>query len=453
VDFTDGGVLPPEVRDALLDPRVIKRAYNAAFERCATLKLLGLNTPVQGWRCTMALAYSKSFQGGLEDVGKQIGLEEYALKDDKGRKLVKLFCMPQKPNRKQPHVWCNRDTHPYSWSEFLAYNRQDVIAEMKIADWLLRFPMQEEEWQLYEIDQVINDAGLPVDLRFITNGQKLAWRRKVELMDMMREAALFTEHQNPGSTKQLLPWLKDRGYRFDDLQKNTIKKVLNENEYGETPGFLVDDAVHVLKLRQQANRTSVRKLDAMLSRVGEDNRLRHCFQFVGASRTGRWSKRLSKGCRTSPLHRARWVEFTEAQRKWRLKNPKKVRAQAKVASQVAAEIKRGTGSGLSRLDRKRLQLCREFLPECYPWYQEEIGEVTPANLDRVWADRKAIMARWKKARIAESLRRYNSGLSEQERSERDEKLEITRTHIDHTVRKKRHQEAFAQYRKTGSYSS
>jgi DNA polymerase len=199
--------------------------------------------------------------------------------------------MPQKPTRKQPHVWCNRDTHPYSWSEFLAYNRQDVIAEMKIADWLLRFPMQEEEWQLYEIDQIINDAGLPVDLRFITNGQKLAWRRKVELMDMMREAALFTEHQNPGSTKQLLPWLKDRGYPFNDLQKNTIKKVLNENEYSETPGFLADDGVHVLKLRQQANRTSVRKLDAMLSRVGEDNRLRHCFQFVGASRTGRWSGR------------------------------------------------------------------------------------------------------------------------------------------------------------------
>jgi DNA polymerase len=291
VDFTDGQTLPPEVRDALLDPRVVKRAYNAAFERCATQKLLGLDTPVRGWRCTMALAYSKSFQGGLEDVGKQIGLEEYALKDDKGRKLVKLFCMPQKPTRKQPDVWCNRDTHPYSWSEFLAYNRQDVIAEMKIADWLLRFPMQEEEWQLYAIDQIINDAGLPVDLRFITNGQKLAWRRKVELMAMMREAARFTEQQNPGSTKQLLPWLKDRGYPFNDLQKNTIKKVLNENEYSETPGFLADDGVHVLKLRQQANRTSVRKLDAMLSRVGEDDRLRHCFQFVGASRTGRWAGR------------------------------------------------------------------------------------------------------------------------------------------------------------------
>jgi DNA polymerase len=76
-----GKLLPSEVRDALLDPRVIKRAYNAAFERCATQKLLGLDTPVQGWRCTMALAYSKSFQGGLEDVGKQIGLEEYAIKD------------------------------------------------------------------------------------------------------------------------------------------------------------------------------------------------------------------------------------------------------------------------------------------------------------------------------------------------------------------------------------
>jgi DNA polymerase len=291
IDLTDGQTLPPEVKDALLDPHVERWAFNSQFERYATKKLLGIPTPVTGWRCSMALAFMRAFSGGLEQVGAQLGLRPEDVKDPIGTKLVKLFTMPQRVTKAQPHRWRDRHTDPYSWDEFLAYNRQDVVAEMSITDILLRYPVQDAEWRLFEIDQEVNDAGLPVDLRFITNGQKLAWRRKVELMDMMREAAQFTEQQNPGSTKQLLPWLKDRGYPFNDLQKNTIKKVLNENEYSETPGFLADDGVHVLKLRQQANRTSVRKLDAMLSRVGEDDRLRHCFQFVGASRTGRWSGR------------------------------------------------------------------------------------------------------------------------------------------------------------------
>jgi DNA polymerase len=291
VDLTDGQTIPCEVKDALTDPHVERWAFNAAFERYGTKKLLGIATPFENWKCSMALSFMRSFQGGLDDVGKQIGLPEYETKDPIGKKLVKLFSMPQKPTRAQPHRWCDRDTHPYSWQEFLSYNRQDVVAEMKIADWLLRFPTLDDEWRLYEIDQIINDRGLPVDRQFVVNGQALAWRRKAELAEMMREAAQFAETQNPASTKQLLPWLKDRGYPFNDLQKNTIKKVLNENEHGDKAGFLAEDAVSVLKLRQQANRTSVRKLDAMLSRLGDDDRLRHCFQFAGASRTSRWSGR------------------------------------------------------------------------------------------------------------------------------------------------------------------
>lgn len=292
VDFTDGGRLPSEVKDALLDPHVHKWAFNAAFERLFTLVVMGIRTPVKGWRCSMALAYMRSFSGGLEQVGMQLGRKLHEVKDPIGNKLVKLFTMPQKPTRRQPLVWCDRNSHPFSWNEFLRYNAQDVVAEMSITDELIRYPILDTEWELYEIDQTINDRGLPVDMDFVLNGRNMAYRRKAELMADMREVMDFSAKQNPGSNKQLLPWLKERGYKFNDLQKNTVKKILAENADGDEPNFLTDDAVRALKLRQLANRTSVKKLDAMIRRVSpHDNRLRHCFQFAGAQRTNRWSGR------------------------------------------------------------------------------------------------------------------------------------------------------------------
>lgn len=288
-DLTNGDRLPVEVIDGLTDPHVEKWAFNAAFERQATLELLGLDTPIQGWRCTMALAYMRSFQGGLDNVGTQLGLPISQVKDPRGKKLIKMFSMPQRVTRKQPLRWLNSETSPVEWQEYLDYNRQDVATENRIHDKLIGFPILPEEWQLYEIDQEINDEGLPVDLNFVLRAKEMAARRKGELLDIMRE---LTSLANPNSGKhQLLPWLRERGYPFNDLQKNTIKKVLVENEDGETPGFLDGSALAVLKLRQQASRTSVKKYDAIERRVSPNGRLCHCFQFAGASRTNRWSGR------------------------------------------------------------------------------------------------------------------------------------------------------------------
>lgn len=285
VDFTAGDRLPPEVREGLLDPRVEKWAFNAAFERLATRFLLGINTPVQGWRCTMALAYMRSFSGGLGDVGKQLGVGKDQLKDKRGSDLVKLFTMPQRPTKKHPYRWRDHVTDGEAWDEFLAYNRQDVIAEDTIFHKLIGFGVKPEEWALYEIDQEINDRGLPVDMQFVRMAKDMAARRKGELTALMREV---TSLGNPNSSVQLLPWLQQRGYPFADLQKNTVKKVLGENRENR---FLDAEAVDVLQLRQQASRTSVKKYDAIERRIGDDDRLRHCFQFAGAGRTNRWAGR------------------------------------------------------------------------------------------------------------------------------------------------------------------
>ena len=284
-DFARGDRLTPEVRDALLDPHVEKWGYNSQFERVVTRHVLGIETPTEGWRCTMALAYMRSFAGGLADVGVQLGLEGASLKDPNGSRLIRQFCQPQRLTKNQPHLWRDRGTDPGDWGEFLSYNRRDVSAEIAIKQKLIRWPMLPEEWRLYEIDQHINDNGMPVDVRFVENAIRLVARRKAELLAEMRD---LTGLANPNSTQQILPWLKDRGYPFDDLQKATVQKVLAAAEGQEV---LSASARAALRLRQQSSRSSVKKYDGIARRVAGDGRLRYAFQFAGATRTNRWAGR------------------------------------------------------------------------------------------------------------------------------------------------------------------
>ena len=88
--------IPADLRDALLDPKVHRWAFNAAFERVVTKRGLGLDTPYEGWRCGMVLAYMRSFVGGLADVGEQLGVSADKQKDKSGKQLISLFCQPQR---------------------------------------------------------------------------------------------------------------------------------------------------------------------------------------------------------------------------------------------------------------------------------------------------------------------------------------------------------------------
>jgi DNA polymerase len=242
-----------------------------------------------------------SFTGTLDMVGRQMGIDEDKAKLATGKRLIKMFTGPQKVTKTQPHKRFTAKTHPIEWEMFIEYNIRDVEAECEIKDKLnkAKYPIPEREWEFYALDQIINDRGLPIDRLFVENALEMATRRKDELLEKMREK---TGLQNPGSPKQLLPWLQDRGYPYDDLQKDSVKKVLTawkaiqkgELEYKEGelfPEDLTKRAVAVLKLRQQQARTSTTKYQALLTAMGEDGRMRYVFQFCGASRTGRFAGR------------------------------------------------------------------------------------------------------------------------------------------------------------------
>lgn len=307
-DVNDGVPMPQELLDALADDDIEKWAFNAAFERLMTWNVLGIKGKYSAWYCTMVLAFMQSFMGGLEMISDQMGLAKDLAKSKDGKRLIRMFCGPQKPTKSNPWVWRDAFTDPDDWQRFREYNVQDVIAERDgIYKHLIKYPCGPGEWTLYHLDQKINDRGIPINRKFAVNAIDISNHRKSELLEEMRE---LTGLVNPGSPTQMGEWLRERGYPFDDLRKETIEKVLRENDdlasgkatlpaylvrkphtiypYG---GFLHPDAILAMKLRQNHARTSVKKYDAMVQRMGADDILRHAFQFAGAARTNRWAGR------------------------------------------------------------------------------------------------------------------------------------------------------------------
>lgn len=273
--------------DALRDPKVIKWAFNAQFERNMTEHVWGIKTPYSSWRCTMVLAYMLGFAGDLAMIGKLCGLDESKLKDPAGAKLISRFSKPRKPTKKDPREWHDWNTHPEEFAAFGGYNRQDVRAESAIGRRLgnaTKYPILESEWETYALDQYINDTGVSINADFARLAIDMAERRKPILFEEMRDITGLT---NPNSVQQLMPWLMDRGYHFSDMQSETVKQALREaDELG-----LPEEARRVLKLRQDTSKSSLSKFTSMLSGMAEDRKYRYSLQMCGASRTGRWAGR------------------------------------------------------------------------------------------------------------------------------------------------------------------
>lgn len=286
--------MPDDLRVALEDPSFTIWAFNAQFERMILWRVLKMKIPIHRFKCTMVLSYMHSFFGGLDQVCKQAGLPIEKQKLDTGKKLIRLFSMPQRITKKQPLSRLDSFTNPAEWDEFIEYNIQDVETEYALRKRLDRpkYPVPEREWHFYWLDQVINDRGLPIDRRFVENALRMATNRKAELLHEMNE---ITGLSNAGSRAQLLPWIMERGYPFKDLTKDSVKKALAIHKHAVqerlNEGLMSDECVHVLKLRQQQSRTTPSKYTALLTAMGKDDRMRFVFQFAGASRTARFAGR------------------------------------------------------------------------------------------------------------------------------------------------------------------
>jgi DNA polymerase len=272
---------PPFLKDALLNPNVIKSAYNANFERVCLSKYLDLHLPINQWRCSSVHALYLGLPGWLEGVALALNLEQQ--KDSAGKNLINYFSRPCKPTKANGGRTRNLPRHdPEKWQQFIAYNQQDVEVERAVRKALERYPMPESEWRLWFIDQEITDRGVRIDPVLVQHAIRCSelHREKLEA-----EAVKLTGLENPNSVAQLKEWFeKAEGLEIESLNKKAIPALMKEVESAT--------AERVLELRQELAKTSIRKYQAMERVMGQDGRARGLLQFYGANRTGRWAGRL-----------------------------------------------------------------------------------------------------------------------------------------------------------------
>lgn len=282
VDLACGETIPEEIIAALEDDTVIKWAFNAAFERICLSRFLGYPTGTylspESWRCSMIWAATMGLPLSLEGVGAVLGLEKQKLTE--GKDLIKYFCQPCAATKANGGRTRNRPFHaPDKWEAFKRYNIRDVETEMGIQHKLHKFPVPDEVWEEYHIDQEINDRGVRLDMDLVQQAIAMDTRSREELTAAMKD---MTALENPNSVQQMKQWLSDNGIETDSLDKKAVAELLKD---------VPDNLADVLTLRQQLAKSSVRKYQAMEKTVCSDGRARGMFQFYGANRTGRFSGR------------------------------------------------------------------------------------------------------------------------------------------------------------------
>ncbi|SCJ38916.1 bifunctional 3'-5' exonuclease/DNA polymerase [Anaerotruncus sp. 2789STDY5834896] len=285
IDLTAGQMVPAAVRALLFEPTCLKHAYNAPFEWYCLSKYFDLADPtgwLPQWRCTMLHGLYCGYTTGLEATGKALGLPEDKRKLATGKALIKLFCTPTKPSAANGGRTRTLPSHePEKWGLFVEYNRQDVVTEMEIERRLSAWPVPDQVQAEWVRDQVSNLRGVGIDMGMVEGA--IACDTKISTR-YLTEARAITGLPNPKSTPQLRAWLSQRGVETKNLQKQTVTDLL--------AGDLPDDCRRVLELRQELNKTSVKKYTTMTNAVCADGRVRGLLQFYGANRTGRWAGRL-----------------------------------------------------------------------------------------------------------------------------------------------------------------
>ena len=278
--FPQEGPMPDQLRLMLERPEISKHAFNCEFEREVLDRLLHIKTPIRVWRDAMVMARYASIPGDLDFVGHVLRLPLDEAKMKEGTKLISLFCKPH-TTKKKGTFRNTKETHPEQWAAFVEYCKRDVIAERLIAEKLKAFTLPEQERKLYELDQAINQRGMPVGMDFVRKASVIVAEEQAELMTLARAA---TGCENPNSRDQMLAYLKTQGYQYGGLGARWVNKSLAETD-------LTAAGRTALELRKKLAKSSTAKLEALANFVSADGRLRNQYVYMGAARTNRWSGR------------------------------------------------------------------------------------------------------------------------------------------------------------------
>jgi DNA polymerase len=271
-----GKKVPAEIKRAALksDRNVIS---HGSFDRILWQEILARQhgwpvIALDRWRSTVATAVALALPARLERLAEALGLE--LAKDSEGAKLMRLMTQPPRSKDKVDH-----DT-PENRARLDIYCGRDVEA---MRDAFYAMPeLPPEEVEVYQLDQVINARGIPIDRKLAEAARAVALEAKPALNEELADitgGAVTTVDQ----VAKMKNWLAERGCQVDGLTKKDVAAALRTLVNN-------DDARRVLELRAAGAKTTAAKYAMMLAGLDEDDRLRDLLFFHAAS-TGRWSSR------------------------------------------------------------------------------------------------------------------------------------------------------------------
>ena len=284
VDLARGEVIPQEIIEAIKSKDVLKWAHNASFERICLSRYLGL--PIHtysdpfSWRCSMVYASCLSLPKSLKDLGYILKLDKQKLEE--GKELIKYFSVPCKPTKSNNYRTRNLPSDDLiRWETFKAYNKRDVETECEIIKRLESHSLVSTIWMEYGESESINDRGVLIDEKLVDNAIDISDKTTLILKNTLQK---LTNLENPNSVMQLKNWLKEQGLEVEDLGKKNVQNIIKN-----APSDLIN---LVLALRLQTSKSSIKKYEAIKNCKCSDSRVRGMFQFVGATRTGRYASKF-----------------------------------------------------------------------------------------------------------------------------------------------------------------
>lgn len=289
-----GKPFPPQsLTEILHDPEAAVWFHNGGMFDFVVLEhalphLLKL-VDISRWRDTMVQAFSHALPGALEKLGEVLNLHEDHRKISEGKKLVRLFCMPQNEDfsKKFGTIRASKATHPAEWQRFVQYAGGDIVTMREARRLMPSWNYKDKQLLLWHTDIKVNNRGFAVDLELAKHAVTAA----ALIQDRLSKRVQTATHDEVGSATQrdamldfLQPLCAEFGVELPDLKADTLERRLEDPDL---PDYIKD----LLRIRLEASMNSVSKFKTLLKRVSSDGRLRGSMQFRGAGRTGRWAHR------------------------------------------------------------------------------------------------------------------------------------------------------------------
>lgn len=258
------------------------RAHNVSFELSVWDAVMApkhkcVNIPVRLWHDSMAQCAYAAIPMSLGESAKVLNLP--IQKDEDGRRIMLQLSQPRTPTKNNPKTRIEPSDAPDKFAALYKYCVNDVDTQMGIADSLPTLPPSERE--VWELDQAINLRGIRID-RALTD-------KCVQLIDAYTKkyatkAKELTGGKSVAQIAELRNWIFTQGVETTSLSKASVEELLASD--------LPSTVREVLEIRQQLSKSSVKKINSMLSCMDmHDDRVRYAAVYHGAG-TGRWAGRL-----------------------------------------------------------------------------------------------------------------------------------------------------------------